>query len=88
MYRTANYIVRLKHRASYATKPLSVNQLGILILHVGVAELSIVGNQPTSIDPQTLNIPEAEEKLLGQKIPGFFPTPRELPDRARECRAA
>ncbi len=42
---------------------------------------AIMQTQPITIDPQALKIREAEEKLFGQKIPGFFPTPPELADR-------
>jgi hypothetical protein len=42
---------------------------------------AIMQGQPISIDPHALKIREAEEKLFGQKIDGFFPTPKELADR-------
>ena len=43
--------------------------------------LRIMDTSPVFIDPVALEIREAEEALFGQKIPGFFPTPRELADR-------
>jgi predicted RNA methylase len=43
--------------------------------------LRMMDTPPVFIDPVALKIREAEEALFGQKIPGFFPTPRDLADR-------